>query len=126
MADPINKQQTPNQPMTAYSSDTHSNRFRGGRRPERVEEEKQFDERVIQIDRVARVVSGGRRFRFRALVVIGDRKGKVAMGIAKGADVTTAVSKAVEKAKRPFQEVVIFKQTIPNESTTKEGGEKIM
>lgn len=113
-------------PMTAYSSDTHSNRFRGNRRPERVEEEKQFDERVIHIDRVARVVSGGRRFRFRALVVIGDHKGKVAMGIAKGADVTTAVSKAVETAKRSFQEVVIVNDTIPHESQAKVGGAKIL
>lgn len=126
MAELANKQQTSGQPMTAYSSDAHSTRFRGNRRPERVEEEKQFDERVIHIDRVARVVSGGRRFRFRALVVIGDRKGKVAMGIAKGADVTTAVSKAVESAKRSFQTVIIVNQTIPHESQAKVGGAKIL
>lgn len=113
-------------PMTSYSSDAHQNRFRGGRRPERVEEEKQFDERVIHIDRVARVVSGGRRFRFRALVVIGDHKGKVAMGIAKGPDVTTAVTKAVEKAKKSFQTVVILKSTIPHETDAKVGGANIM
>jgi small subunit ribosomal protein S5 len=60
-------------------------------------EEKQFDERVVHIDRVARVVKGGRRFRFRALVVVGDRKGRVGIGIAKGADVTAAVAKAVDQ-----------------------------
>ena len=117
---------TPTAPMTAYSSDSPANRFRGNRRPERVEEEKQFDERVIQIDRVARVVSGGRRFRFRALVVIGDHKGKVAMGIAKGADVTTAVSKAVETAKKNFHEVVVLNTTIPHETDAKVGGANIL
>lgn len=113
-------------PMTAYSSDSPANRFRGNRRPEREQEEKQFDERVIHIDRVARVVSGGRRFRFRALVVIGDHKGKVAMGIAKGADVTTAVSKAVETAKKNFHKVVITNETIPHETTAKVGGANIL
>lgn len=113
-------------PMTAYSSDSPQNRYRGNRRPDRVEEEKQFDERVIHIDRVARVVSGGRRFRFRALVVIGDHKGKVAMGIAKGPDVTTAVSKAVEKAKKSFHQVVITNATIPHDSTAKVGGANIL
>lgn len=113
-------------PMTAYSSDAPQNRFRGNRRPEQSEEEKQFDERVIHIDRVARVVSGGRRFRFRALVVVGDRKGRVAMGIAKGADVTTAVTKAVDSAKKNFQKVVVIKGTIPHEVTSKVGGAKIL
>lgn len=124
----VNKQaaKTAEAPMTSYSSDSHQNRFRGQRRPERAEEEKQFDERVIHIDRVARVVRGGRRFRFRALVVIGDRKGKVAMGIAKGADVTAAVTKAVESAKRTFQKVVVVNGTIPHEVTSKVGGAKIL
>ena len=69
-------------------------------RNNRPEEEKLFDERVLNIDRVARVVKGGRRFRFRALVVVGDKKGRVGIGIAKGADVTTAVSKSVDVAKK--------------------------
>jgi small subunit ribosomal protein S5 len=61
---------------------------RRSRRPALEFEEKQFDERTLQIDRVARVVKGGRRFRFRALVAVGDKKGKVGVGTAKGADVT--------------------------------------
>ena len=64
------------------------------REPRAPREEKQFDERVVAVDRVARVVKGGRRFRFRALVVIGDGKGKIGTGVAKGADVTAAVAKA--------------------------------
>jgi small subunit ribosomal protein S5 len=111
--------------MTAYSSDARG-RFKRGRRPERSEEEKQFDERVVNIDRVARVVSGGRRFRFRALVIVGDRKGQVGMGIAKGADVTTAVQKAVDTAKKNFQTVVVVDGTIPHEAQAKVGGANIL
>ena len=89
-------------------------------------EEKQFDERVVHIDRVARVVKGGRRFRFRALVVVGDHKGKVGIGIAKGADVTAAVTKAVEIAKKHFVNVSIIKGTIPHDSEVKVGGARIL
>lgn len=92
----------------------------------RVEEEKQFDERVINIDRVARVVKGGRRFRFRALVVVGDKKGKVGIGIAKGADVTAAVAKAVEVAKKNFIAVNLYNGTLPHESEAKVGGARIL
>lgn len=101
---------------------------RDGRRPrnDMPAEEKQFDERVVNIDRVARVVKGGRRFRFRALVVVGDKKGKVGIGIAKGADVTTAVAKAVEVAKKNFVKVNLYKGTLPHESEAKVGGARIL
>lgn len=92
----------------------------------RVVEEKQFDERVVNIDRVARVVKGGRRFRFRALVVVGDKKGKVGIGIAKGADVTTAVAKAVEVAKKNFLKVNLYNGTLPHEAEAKVGGARIL
>lgn len=94
--------------------------------PSLVQEEKQYDERVVNIDRVARVVKGGRRFRFRALVVIGDHKGKVGVGIAKGADVTTAVAKAVDVAKKNLLSVNIHKGTIPHEAESKIGGARIL
>jgi len=89
-------------------------------------EEKQYDERVVNIDRVARVVKGGRRFRFRALVVLGDRKGKVGVGIAKGADVTTAVTKAVESAKKNVVKIALYKDTIPHEAESKVSGAQIL
>lgn len=89
-------------------------------------EEKQFDERVVHIDRVARVVKGGRRFRFRALVVVGDRKGRIAIGIAKGADVTSAVAKAVDGAKKNFVTIKLYKGTFPHESQAKVGGANIL
>jgi small subunit ribosomal protein S5 len=90
------------------------------------QEEKQFDERTLHIDRVARVVKGGRRFRFRALVVVGDRKNKVGIGLAKGADVTAAVTKATEVAKKHMITVHLYKGTLPHEVEEKVGGAKIL
>ncbi|HLZ14639.1 MAG TPA: 30S ribosomal protein S5 [Candidatus Saccharimonadales bacterium] len=96
------------------------------RRPEMAPEEKQFDERVVHIDRVARVVKGGRRFRFRALVVVGDRKNRVGVGTAKGADVTAAVTKATEVAKKHFVTVPTHNGTIPHEVEAKVSGARIL
>ena len=95
-------------------------------RAPREREEKQFDERVVAVDRVARVVKGGRRFRFRALVVIGDGKGKVGVGTAKGADVTAAVSKATNVAKKNLVTIALNKETIPHEQQARVGGAKIL
>lgn len=89
-------------------------------------EEKQFEERVVHIDRVARVVKGGRRFRFRALVVVGDKKGRVGVATAKGADVTSAVTKAVEVAKKNLVKLTLYKETLPHEAQAQVGGAKIL
>lgn len=102
-----------------------------GGRPGRMREpmpevEKQFDERVISVNRVARVVKGGRRFRFQALVVIGDRKQRVGVGVAKGADVTAAVNKATDVAKKHLVTLPIIRGTIPHEATGKVGGARIL
>lgn len=96
------------------------------RRPEAAPEEKQFDERVVHIDRVARVVKGGRRFRFRALVVVGDRKNRVGVGSGKGADVTAAVTKATEVAKKHLITVPVYKGTIPHDAEAKVSGARIL
>lgn len=117
------------QPQAQASTQSQSrpqNRERRGRRPDMVPEEKQFDERTLHIDRVARVVKGGRRFRFRALVVVGDRKNRVGIGTAKGADVTAAVAKATEVAKKHFVTVPIYKGTLPHEVETKVSGAHIL
>ena len=90
------------------------------------QEEKQFDERTLHIDRVARVVKGGRRFRFRALVVVGDKKNRVGIGTAKGADVTAAVTKATEVAKKHFISVSLYKGTLPHEVESKVSGARIL
>lgn len=100
---------------------------RRGRRPADIApEEKQFDERTLHIDRVARVVKGGRRFRFRALVVVGDRKNKVGIGSAKGADVTAAVTKATDVAKKHMTTVALYKGTLPHEAEAKVSGARIL
>ena len=101
-------------------------RDRRPRRTDAATEEKQYDERTLHIDRVARVVKGGRRFRFRALVVVGDRKGRVGIGIAKGADVTAAVTKATDVAKKHFVSVPLYKGTLPHEVEAKVAGAKIL
>lgn len=110
-------------------ADSNRQQQGGPRRPRednRTPEEKQFEERVMNIDRVARVVKGGRRFRFRALVVVGDKKGRVGIGIAKGADVTSAVTKATESAKKNFMNIKLYKGTFPHEVQAKVGGANIL
>lgn len=99
---------------------------RGGRRELATLEPKQFEEVVINIDRVARVVKGGRRFRFKALVVVGDRKNRVGVGVAKGADVQMAVAKATDVAKKHFITVPIAKETIPHDTEVKLSGARVL
>lgn len=97
-----------------------------GRRPQAPAEPKQFEELVISIDRVARVVKGGRRFRFKALVVVGDRKTKVGVGVSKGADVQTAVAKATDVAKKNMITVPIVSDTVPHDQEVKLSGARVL
>lgn len=89
-------------------------------------EPKMYEEVVINIDRVARVVKGGRRFRFKALVVVGDRKNKVGVGVAKGADVQVAVSKATDVAKKHMITIPIQNETIPHDVEYKYSGAHVL
>ena len=103
---------------------------RGGRRDDRrngaPEAPKEFEEVVINIDRVARVVKGGRRFRFKALVVVGNRKNKVGVGVAKGADVQTAIAKATDVAKKHLITIPVLNDTIPHEAEIKVAGARVL
>lgn len=85
----------------------------------------QFEERVVAINRVTKVVKGGRRFRFAALVVIGNKQGQVGFGTGKAAEVPDAIKKAVEQAKTNMIEVPIVGSTIPHEITGHFGAGKV-
>ncbi len=76
---------------------------------------KEFEEEVLQIDRVTRVVAGGRRMRFRATVVIGNRKRRVGIGTGKANEVVIAIEKAISKAKKNLITVPVENDTIPHE-----------
>lgn len=90
------------------------------------EQVKEFEETVISIDRVARVVKGGRRFRFRATVVIGDGHGRVGVGVGKGGEVMTSIAKAVAKAKKGMIVVPLQQQTIPHEIEVRFSGARVL
>lgn len=96
------------------------------RSEEREEKGEEFEQRIVDIARVTRVMAGGKRMRFRACVAVGNKNGKVGIGLAKGADVTMAVNKAVNKAKKNFIEVPLYNDSIPHDLNFKYGAAKIL
>jgi len=101
---------------------------RGGRRggPREERERDGFNESVLDLRRVTRVVAGGKRFRFRATIVIGDGKGTVGVGVAKGADVQQSIQKAKAAAKRSLVTFKIVNGTITHEVTAKFSAAKVL
>jgi small subunit ribosomal protein S5 len=86
----------------------------------------QFEERVIEIARVAKVVKGGRRFQFRVTVVVGDKRGTISMGVGKANAVPDAMRKASERARKKMHAVNLAGTTIPHEVLGKVGGARVM
>jgi len=106
--------------VEASSEGRHEGRGRRGRgrdrdRGDREPVEKEFIEKLVKLNRTAKVVKGGRRFSFSALTVIGDRKGKVGYGFGKANDVSEAIRKSIDRAKRNMIHLPVKNGTIPHE-----------
>lgn len=91
-----------------------------------VQTEEEFEQKLVDLARVTRVVAGGKRLRFRACVIIGNKKGKVGYGVAKGNDVAGALEKATRLARKNLIEVSIIKGTLPHEIKVKYRSAKII
>jgi len=97
-----------------------------GRRRGSPREQDEFEQSMIDLARVTRVMAGGKRMRFRACMVVGDRKGHVGWGVAKGADVSLAIQKAVTQAKKNLITVSMINGTIPHEVRVKFKAAKLL
>jgi small subunit ribosomal protein S5 len=96
----------------------------GGKKYSRPEQE--FEQKLVDLARVTRVMAGGKRMRFRACVVLGDRKGRVGYGVAKGTDVQIAIGKAVDQAKKRIIKIDSEKGTVPHQVNVKYGAAKVL
>jgi len=97
------------------------------RRQREVREKSEYDQKVLDIRRTARVVAGGRRFSFRATVIIGNRNGKAGLGVGKGADVSSAVEKAVNQARKNIVLIPLNdKKSIPHEVEAKYAAARVL
>lgn len=104
---------------------------RGGRgdrerEPRRDEEREELDERVVDIKRVAKVIKGGRRFAFRSVVIVGDNKGRVGIGIGKARAVPDSIRKGSERARREMNRIPLSGTTIPHPVTAEYGGATVL
>lgn len=95
-------------------------------RMEQFEEREELDERVVHIARTAKVVKGGRRFSFRAVVVVGDNNGRVGVGVGKAREVPEAIRKGSERARRSMRRIPLVGTTIPHPVLAKYGAAKVL
>lgn len=102
-----------------------ANQRRGPRRRRR-RRDPEFDERIVDIARTAKVLKGGRKFAFRVIVVVGDNKGRVGVAVGKANEVPEAIRKGIERAKAAMVRVPMVGQTIPHEVTARRSAAKVM
>lgn len=103
------------------NNDRGEKKFRRTERPE-----KEFEERVVKINRITKVVKGGRRMRFAALVVVGDKKGRIGFGTGKAKEVPDAIKKATEMATKNVMKVSLVGTTLPHETVGEYGAAKVV
>jgi small subunit ribosomal protein S5 len=118
-------------PGQAFEREGRNNNRRGERgdrqrRPRKQEPDDGFDHRVINVRRVSRMYKGGRRLRISTFVVVGDRAGRIGIGLGKGIDAQQAQAKAIEKAKKSLVMITLKGNTIPHEITFKHRASKVL
>ena len=118
-----------------YNNNNNSNAPRGGRRGDRQPRVRQsdrprvkpeYDSQTLDLARVTKVTGGGKRLRFRAVVAVGNKKGKIGIGVAKGKDVQQAIEKATRLAHRHIIAIPVVQDTIPHETWAKFGPAKVL
>ena len=118
------EERTENKGRNDRNNNRNNRKGRGDRKD--FKEKSEFEERVVHISRNSKVVKGGRRFSFGALVVVGDRKGRVGYGLGKAAEVAEAIRKAGEVAKRDLRTVTMRGTTLPHAATGKYSGAQVL
>ncbi|NWF67780.1 MAG: 30S ribosomal protein S5 [Chloroflexi bacterium] len=104
--------------------DREARERRGDR--EREEDREELDERVVDITRVAKVIKGGRRFAFRTVVIVGDNKGRVGVGVGKSRGVPDSIRKGADRARKRMKKIALAGTTIPYTVYAKHGGAKVL
>jgi len=122
----IQAQATPEKAVQAPNNASNDRRNRFDRRNPREEANDGFDKNVLQVDRISRTVKGGKRIRFRALVILGNRAGKVGIGVGKAAEVVDAVEKGTRIARKNLIDAPIVHETIPHEIEFRLGSAHIL
>mgnify|MGYP003731883579 CR=1 FL=1 len=116
---------TENQKTNKPGGQRDARKPRRRRRPQQ-REQREFEQKILELTRVTRVTKGGKRMRFRTCLLIGDRKGRVGVGVAKGADVQISIEKAYRQAKKNVITVPMAKESIPYDVSAKFGAAKVI
>src|SRR5215831_13522486 len=104
----------------------HTREVEGARVAEEFTEQTEYIDKIVHVNRVAKVVKGGRRFSFSALVVVGNRSGRIGIGLGKANEVPEAIRKAIDKAKKSLQTIALAGTTIPHSVVGHYGAGKVM